>query len=153
MAKHQLICNGKPEAVEVKESITIKEVNLSNFCWNFSYLYWKFQSKSLPSIKKVKSKSEKKPPDTPEKPLLSSSSQQQPQIVTIIQQSPQQQIKPKNEPQTQQIILSMSQAQAMLQQQQKNAVYTFPTSLILNANGAFMTNSGEVVGNFKFENQ
>lgn len=53
----------------------------------------------------------------------------------------------------QQIIISMSQAQAMFQaQQQKNNVYTFPTSLVLN-NGAFMTNTGEVVGNFKFENQ
>ena len=76
----------------------------------------------------------------------------QPQIVTIIQQPSQQQIKAKTE--QQQIILSMSQAQAMLQQHQsKGAVYTFPTNLILNANGAFVTNSGEVVGNFKFENQ
>jgi hypothetical protein len=78
--------------------------------------------------------------------------QSQPQIVTILQQ-PQQQMKVKSEPSSQQIILSMSQAQAMLQAQQpKGAVYTFPTNLILN-NGAFMTNSGEVVGNFKFENQ
>lgn len=80
--------------------------------------------------------------------------QQQQQILTILQQPQQQQIKLKNEPQQQQIILSMSQAQAMLQaQQQKGAVYTFPTNLILNTNGAFMTNAGEVVGNFKFENQ
>lgn len=80
--------------------------------------------------------------------------QSQPQILTILQQQPQQQLKVKSESSPQQIILSMSQAQAMLQQAQqpKGAVYTFPTNLILN-NGAFMTNSGEVVGNFKFENQ
>lgn len=63
-------------------------------------------------------------------------------------------MKMKAEPQAQQIILSMSQAQAMIQaQQQKGAVYTFPTNLILNSNGSFMTNAGEVVGNFKFEGQ
>lgn len=77
---------------------------------------------------------------------------QQPQILTILQQPQQQQVKVKSE--SQQIILSMSQAQAMIQQAQqpKGAVYTFPTNLILN-NGAFMTQTGEVVGNFKFENQ
>jgi hypothetical protein len=109
-------------------------------------------------MKKVKSKTDKKSPETPvsKSPaiLQSSSAQQQPQIVTILQQPQQQQIKLKSEQQPQQIILSMSQAQAMLQQQQqKGAVYTFPTNLILNANGAFMTNTGEVVGNFKFDNQ
>lgn len=107
------------------------------------------QTKTPP--KKVKIKTEKKPPEVAVKPATAPQAAQ-PQIVTIIQQPPQQQIKPKTEPQ--QIILSMSQAQAMLQQHQtKSAVYTFPTNLILNANGAFMTNSGEVVGNFKFENQ
>lgn len=78
---------------------------------------------------------------------------QQPQIVTILQQ-PQQQTKVKADQQSKQIILSMTQAQAMIQaQQQKGSVYTFPTNLILNANGSFMTNAGEVVGNFKFEGQ
>lgn len=74
-------------------------------------------------------------------------------IIQQPQQQQQQQLKLKTEPQPQQIILSMSQAQAMLQQQQKGAVYTFPTNLILNANGAFMNANGELVGNFKFDNQ
>lgn len=114
-----------------------------------------FQKPSPATVKKPKLKIDKKPPETPAKPppppQSSTPAQQQPQIVTILQQQPQQQqqIKLKTEPQ-QQIILSMSQAQAMLQtQQQKNAVYTFPTNLILNANGTFMTSTGDV---FKFDN-
>lgn len=110
-------------------------------------------------VKKSKQKPEKKPPETTPKPASTAqnqvaiATQQQPQILTILQQQPQ--VKIKNEPQQQQqIILSMSQAQAMIQQAQnpKGALYTFPTNLILN-NGTFMTNSGEVVGNFKFEGQ
>jgi hypothetical protein len=102
----------------------------------------------------VKPKIEKKPPEELVKSEPMQVIQSQPQILTILQQQPQQQLKVKSESSPQQIILSMSQAQAMLQQAQqpKGAVYTFPTNLILN-NGAFMTNSGEVVGNFKFENQ
>lgn len=111
-------------------------------------------------MKKAKQKPEKKPPETTPKPsstvqnqVAIATQQHQPQILTILQNQPQMKI--KNEPQqTQQIILSMSQAQAMIQQanQPKGAVYTFPTNLILN-NGTFMTNTGEVVGNFKFEGQ
>ena len=105
-------------------------------------------------MKKVKQKAEKKAPESAVK-------QEAPVPVPVVQQTqfsiiqqPQQQIKVKNEAQ-QQIILSMTQAQAMLQQaqQSKGAVYTFPTNLILNTNGQFMTSTGEVVGNFKFENQ
>lgn len=99
----------------------------------------------------------KKPPETikieTEAPQVQQQQQQQ-QIVTILQQPQQQhQVKLKHESQPQQIILSMSQAQAMIQQAQqpKGAVYTFP--MILNANSAFMTNTGEVVSNFKFDNQ
>lgn len=112
-------------------------------------------------MKKVKQKMPKKasepvakPPEQQQQSAPVVQQQQQQQIVTILQQQPQQQMKGKNEPQQQQqIILSMSQAQAMFQaQQQKNAVYTFPTNLILS-NGSFMTNAGEVVSNFKFDNQ
>lgn len=79
--------------------------------------------------------------------------QQQTQILTFVQAP--QQMKVKNEPQQQQIILSMSQAQAMLTQQQQKAVYTFPTNLILSDGTTFMTttNTNEVVGNFKYDNQ
>lgn len=103
-------------------------------------------------MKKVKQKAEKKAPEIVVKQEAPAPVVQQPQF-SIVQQ-PQQQIKVKNEAQ-QQIILSMTQAQAMLQQAQqpKGAVYTFPTNLILNTNGQFMTATGEVVGNFKFENQ
>lgn len=117
------------------------------------------QPKTPTIIKKPKPKIEKKPAEAPAKPLTPTTvpaapQQQQPQILTILQQPQQQQVKVKNEPQPQQIIISMSQAQAMLNaQQQKGAVYTFPTNLILNANGTFMSNTGEVVSNFKFENQ
>lgn len=116
----------------------------------------------MPVNKKLKIKPEKKPSElstkapavvqAPVSVATSQAQQQQPQILTILQQ-PQQQVKMKAEPQAQQIILSMSQAQAMIQQQQQKAVYTFPTNLILNANGSFMTNAGEVVGNFKFDGQ
>lgn len=112
-------------------------------------------------VKKIKTKIEKKPSEPPAvaKPATvaqasiqaAQQQQQQPQILTILQQP---QVKTKADPHAQQIILSMSQAQAMIQaQQQKGTVYTFPTNLILNANGSFMTNAGEVVGNFKFEGQ
>lgn len=102
----------------------------------------------------MKQKADKKPPESAAKPHVSTLAPAvQQQQFSIVQ--PQQQIKVKSEPQQQQIILSMSQAQAMLQQAQqpKGAVYTFPTNLILNSNGAFMTATGEVVGNFKFDNQ
>lgn len=110
-------------------------------------------------MKKAKPKHERKPQETVKQPVASQSQtpapitqQQQPQILTILQHPQQQQVKLKNEPQTQQIVISMSQAQAMLQAQPKGGHYTFP-NLILNTNSAFMTNAGEVVGNFKFENQ
>lgn len=103
-------------------------------------------------LKKVKQKGEKKTPENTAKVAAVTPApavQQQ-----FIIQQPQQQIKVKNEPQQQQIILSMSQAQTMLQQPQlqKGAVYTFPTNLILNTNGQFVTPTGEVVG-IKFNNQ
>ena len=105
-------------------------------------------------IKKMKPRIDKKPPEEPVKSEPMQVIQSQPQQILTILQQPQQQVKIKTESSPQQIILSMSQAQAMLQQAQqpKGTVYTFPTNLILN-NGAFMTNSGEVVGNFKFEHQ
>lgn len=99
---------------------------------------------------------------------------QQQQILTFLQQpQQQQQLKMKNEQQPQQIILSMPQAQSMLQaQQNKNflkafnstgnenntgqqqTVYQLPANLVLNSQGGlnFMTSSGELVGNFKFDN-
>ena len=61
----------------------------------------------------------------------------------------------KNEAQPQQIILSMSQAQAMLSQS-KPGVYTIPTNFIFNPNGNFVTaaaSSNDIVGNIKFETQ
>lgn len=80
------------------------------------------------------------------------------QIVTILQQQPQQQqqqqhIKLESDQQNHQIILSMPQAQQLLQNQQKGTMYTFPTNLILNSSGFMTTNGGEIVGNFKFDNQ
>jgi hypothetical protein len=90
-------------------------------------------------------------------PTLTASAQsvvQQPQQILIVPTASQQ-LKMKNENPPQQIILSMSQAQAMLQQQQTKAVYTFPSNLILSDGTTFMTttNPNEVVGNFKFDNQ
>lgn len=73
------------------------------------------------------------------------------QLVTFLQQ-PQQQLKLKQDvQQPQQIIISMTQAQAMFQQ--KNAIYTFPTNLsnLVLSNGAYMTNSADMV-NMKFDN-
>ena len=140
-------------------------------------------------IKKIKTKCEKKTPDAivtiqnpstkppqPTQTIQISQQQhhQQQQILTFLQQpQQQQQIKMKNEQQPQQIILSMPQAQSMLQaQQNKNflkafnstgnenntgqqqTVYQLPANLVLNSQGGlnFMTSSGEIMGNFKFDN-
>lgn len=143
-------------------------------------------------IKKIKTKTEKKtqeaivtiqnpPTNKPPQPTQTiqmsqqqHQQQQQQQILTFLQQpQQQQQLKMKNEQQPQQIILSMPQAQSMLQaQQNKNflkafnstgnenntgqqqTVYQLPANLVLNSQGGlnFMTSSGELVGNFKFDN-
>ena len=148
-----------------------------------------------PLIKKIKTKTEKKTqeaivtipnsqtnkPPQPAQPTqptqtvqMSQQQHQQQQILTFVQQpQQQQQLKMKNEQQPQQIILSMPQAQSMLQaQQNKNflkafnstgnenntgqqqTVYQLPANLVLNSQGGlnFMTSSGELVGNFKFDN-
>lgn len=151
-------CDGssiKTEAAEKEEKVILRFGTIS---MNVYQLFFQ-QTRPPSAVKKAKPKPEKKPAEIPPKPSppvqqtqAVVQKQQQPQILTILQQ-PQQQL--KSEPQQQQqIILSMSQAQAMLQtQQSKGAVYTFPTNLILNSSGAFMTNTGEVVGNFKFDNQ
>lgn len=138
-------------------------------------------------IKKIKTKTDKKtqeaivtiqnpqtnkPPQPTQTIQMSQQQPQQQQILTFLQQ-PQQQLKMKNDQQPQQIILSMPQAQSMLQaQQNKNflkafnstgnennagqqqTVYQLPANLVLNSQGGlnFMTSSGELVGNFKFDN-
>jgi len=62
-----------------------------------------------------------------------------------------QQVAMKND-NSQQIILSMSQAQAMLSQ--SKTVYTLPTNFILNQHhGSFITPNNDLVGNMKFEAQ
>lgn len=100
------------------------------------------------TVKKPKTKNEKKSSTEPSKLPTSLPTQavqvsqpQPPQIVTFLQH-PQQQIKLKQEvQQPQQIIISMSQAQAaMFQQQKNNALYTFPSNLVLNS-GAYITNT------------
>lgn len=68
---------------------------------------------------------------------------QQPKLVQV------QQIGMKNDS-SQQIILSMSQAQAMLSQ---SKVYTLPTNFILNQHASFITPSNDLVGNMKYEAQ
>ncbi|XP_070509228.1 transcription factor Sp3 [Chironomus tepperi] len=68
----------------------------------------------------------------------------QPKIVQI------QQMGMKNE-NSQQIILSVSQAQAMLSQ--SKAVYTLPSNFILNQHTSFITPNNDLVGNMKFEPQ
>lgn len=78
---------------------------------------------------------------------------QQPKIIQVLQPQQSQQIGLKTENNQQQIILSMSQAQAMLSQQSK-ALYTIPTNFILNPHGTFMTatsTGNDIVGNLKFE--
>lgn len=76
--------------------------------------------------------------------------QQQPKLVQVIQPS---QMPIKSETQSQQIILSMSQAQAMFSN--KSGIYTFPatTNYILNSNGTFMATSSNDIANLKFETQ
>lgn len=150
----------------------------------------RFVSQHKPLIKKIKTKTDKKTqeaivtiqnpqtnkPPQPTQTIQISQQQhhQQQQILTFLQQpQQQQQLKMKNEQQPQQIILSMPQAQSMLQaQQNKNflkafnstgnennagqqqTVYQLPANLVLNSQGGlnFMTSSGELVGNFKFDN-
>ncbi|CAO1400530.1 unnamed protein product, partial [Diamesa hyperborea] len=120
--KHSLNCNGKnddQEEVEVKPVI----------------------AKHKPLIKKIKTKTEKKTQEAivtipnkvpqPAQPTqtiqMSQQQHQQQQILTFLQQpQQQQQLKMKNDQQPQQIILSMPQAQSMLQaQQNKNFLKAF----------------------------
>ncbi|CAO1410253.1 unnamed protein product [Diamesa serratosioi] len=170
--KHILNCDGKNDE---HEEVEVKPAPV----------------KHKPLIKKIKTKSEKKtqeaivtiqnPPIKAPQPTqtiqISQQQQQQhqqQQILTFLQQpQQQQQMKIKTDQQPQQIILSMPQAQSMLQaQQNKNflkafnstgnenntgqqqTVYQLPANLVLNSQGGlnFMTSSGELVGNFKFDN-
>jgi hypothetical protein len=52
---------------------------------------------------------------------------------------------------SQQIILSMSQAHAMLSQ--SKTVYTLPTNFVLNQHGSFVNPNNDLVGSMKFETQ
>lgn len=156
--------------------------------WDVDDWLWILFSQHKPLIKKIKTKTEKKTQEAivtipnkvpqPAQPTqtiqMSQQQHQQQQILTFLQQpQQQQQLKMKNDQQPQQIILSMPQAQSMLQaQQNKNflkafnstgnenntgqqqTVYQLPANLVLNSQGGlnFMTSSGELMGNFKFDN-
>lgn len=159
--KHQQICDGKSDGSDTKDEAVVKVIKNYSISVDTKYLhnFISPQPKTSSIIKKPKPKIEKKAPEAPAKPptptpVPAAQQQQQSQILTILQQPQQQQVKLKTESQPQQIIISMAQAQSLMNaQQQKGAIYTFPTNLILNSNGSFMTNTGEVVSNFKFDNQ